>query len=108
MYVPENFYVHFCDQTLETAPCLHSGFSRSKVTIVSLISECWVKTKLLYLHSYLVFNLVYFALGGRRQDGQHYIYPVLDWSHPGTALMWAAVALIGIVLIHVIVYGMYR
>ena len=60
------------------------------------------------LHSYLVFNIIYFAAGGRRQDGQDYVYPVLDWNRPGTALLWAVVSMVGIVGIHFVVYGMFR
>ena len=57
--------------------------------------------------SYGTFSYVYYAMGGVNEDGNRFIYSVLDWSKPNDALVVAAGALVGIVVIHVILSAVY-
>ena len=36
---------------------------------------------------YTLFSVVYWATGGRDPDGHSWIYPMLDWDHPDTAVI---------------------
>ena len=35
---------------------------------------------------YLIFSLVYWAVGGTDPEGHHWIYPMVDWEKPSRAL----------------------
>ncbi len=57
---------------------------------------------------YLSFSLVYYWCGGEDEDGNPYIYDVLDWREPGTAIGVAAGAFAGLCLVFAALYGLYR
>ena len=57
--------------------------------------------------SYGTFSYVYYAMGGVNEDGNRFIYSVLDWSKPNDALVVAGGALVGIVVIHLLLSAVY-
>ena len=51
---------------------------------------------------YLTFNIIYWAAGGTKNDGDDWVYPVLKWGEePGTAVMVMAMAVVALPMIHV-------
>ena len=36
---------------------------------------------------YVLFSVVYWAAGGLDPDGHPWIYPMLDWDHPASAVI---------------------
>ncbi|EDO45066.1 predicted protein [Nematostella vectensis] len=59
---------------------------------------------------YILFTVVYWSLGGKNNDGQPYIYPVLDYTHALRLALGVAfgVPLVVLPLVHVFMYGIYR
>ncbi|XP_041349770.1 protein rolling stone-like isoform X2 [Gigantopelta aegis] len=54
---------------------------------------------------YITFTIVYQALGGTNRHDKPYIYPQIDWNHPGTAAMFSAGStFVAIPLIHSLLY----
>jgi len=50
---------------------------------------------------WLIFSLIYWAVGGTNNDGDNYIYPVLKWGEaPGQAVGVTFLALVALPLIH--------
>lgn len=58
--------------------------------------------------TYVVFTAVYYAAGGTNHQNKPYIYPVLDWTVPGTTLAYClAVLLVALPLGHLLFSGIY-
>lgn len=58
--------------------------------------------------TYVVFTAVYYAAGGTNHQNKPYIYPVLDWTVPGTTLAYClAVLLVALPLGHFLFFGIY-
>uniref|UniRef100_A0A1B0CZ86 Uncharacterized protein n=1 Tax=Phlebotomus papatasi TaxID=29031 RepID=A0A1B0CZ86_PHLPP len=56
---------------------------------------------------YVIFSVIYFAAGGTTKSGSTYIYSVLNWNDPGSAMITVVgVCALGIV-IHLILYFIY-
>ncbi|XP_041379501.1 protein rolling stone-like isoform X2 [Gigantopelta aegis] len=57
---------------------------------------------------YVIFTIVYHALGGTNRHDKPYIYPQIDWNRPGTAAMYSAgVVFVAIPLIHSLIFHVY-
>ncbi|GAB0089035.1 Protein rolling stone [Sergentomyia squamirostris] len=56
---------------------------------------------------YIIFSVIYFVAGGTTKTGSTYIYSVLNWNNPGSAMLtFLGVCALGII-IHLIVYFIY-
>ena len=44
---------------------------------------------------YLIFSVVYWAVGGTDPEGHHWIYPMVDWDRPGLAVGTAVGCIVG-------------
>lgn len=61
-----------------------------------------------FLTLYTLFNLIYFLCGGVDYQGRPALYPVLDWTHPGTTVSIMATVLLGLIpFLHAIICGLY-
>ena len=59
--------------------------------------------------AYAIFSVSYWAAGGTNHLDEIYIYSVLDYKNKlARALIWLLVMFIGIVLIHMLMYAIYR
>lgn len=61
----------------------------------------------LYLAIYVLFSVIYYVAGGTTSDGSHYIYSVLDWEKPGYTVAFLAIALVGSLFLHVLVWVIF-
>lgn len=62
----------------------------------------------LFLTTYVLFNLTYFLCGGVDYLGRPALYPVLDWTRPGSTVgIISAVLLLVIPVLHAILCGLY-
>lgn len=58
-----------------------------------------------YLVSYLLFSIVYWIFGGTDPEGDHYIYPPLDYDHPSEAVgLVLIVVFLVLPLVHFLLY----
>lgn len=57
---------------------------------------------------YVIFTVIYYALGGHGPGWSTAIYPVLAWHSPGDALMTFALEVLLVILLHCFVYMIYR
>lgn len=88
---PGNILVHVCNSALMLA-----DVSVSKVPF--RMRNLWWNTILVVL--YVVFSVAYYFAGGTDYMGRKYIYKVLDWAKPQTALMIAAGGLCLTLFVH--------
>lgn len=64
---------------------------------------------LVFVLSYVVFSIVYWAAGGLSPFGQPYIYAILDWEKPYRTVPLVVFGLmIGMPLIHVFVWMLHH
>ena len=49
---------------------------------------------LLIFLAYTAFSAIYWAAGGRNEDGLSYIYPVLDWENLGLTIPFVSIGLV--------------
>ncbi|TRY63968.1 hypothetical protein TCAL_11164 [Tigriopus californicus] len=52
--------------------------------------------------------LIYYFAGGTNANGDPWIYVVLDWSKPGPSIGVVALAAVGLIVIHALVFGAYK
>ncbi|KAG6450464.1 hypothetical protein O3G_MSEX006643 [Manduca sexta] len=52
---------------------------------------------------YVIFSVIYYAAGGLSPFGAVYIYPMLDWSSPGIAMITVVGSAIFLILGHVLI-----
>ena len=58
-----------------------------------------------YLVAYLLFSIVYWLSGGTDPEGDHYIYPPLNYKHPSEAAGLVVVVVVIVVpLVHILLY----
>jgi hypothetical protein len=57
---------------------------------------------------YGFWSYIYFMAGGLDVLGHPYIYPLLDWRSPDTALGLVFGCVVAFAFTHCIVYGLYR
>ena len=58
-----------------------------------------------YLVTYLLFSIVYWLSGGTDPEGDHYIYPPLNYKHPGEAAGLVVVVVVVVVpAVHIMLY----
>ena len=56
---------------------------------------------------YTLFSVVYWATGGRDPDGHSWIYPMLDWDHPDTAVITVTASAAGTYDMATLMSGIY-
>lgn len=57
---------------------------------------------------YIAFSGIYYGAGGTNEIGNPYIYSVIDWRKPGTAILYSiVVVLIALPVVHMLLYGVY-
>ncbi len=58
-----------------------------------------------YLVTYLLFSIVYWVSGGTDTEGDHFIYPPLDYGHPATAAGLVLIVVFVVVpVVHTLLY----
>ncbi|XP_017471502.1 PREDICTED: protein rolling stone-like [Rhagoletis zephyria] len=57
---------------------------------------------------YGTFSMIYYFAGGLDTFGNRYIYPILDWSSPGMAILTWFSSLLMIFVLALIHFGMYK
>ena len=91
--------------------------------------SCEKVKELIFFCSYVLFTVIHYASGGTNEDGDRYIYNVLDWSKPGkkkipvnnllwykihlsfsvgTAVLWSILGLAGGIVAHFINCGLHQ
>ncbi|XP_018786961.1 PREDICTED: uncharacterized protein LOC108967788, partial [Bactrocera latifrons] len=58
--------------------------------------------------AYGIFTGIYFIAGGTDRKNNVYIYPMLDWTKPGKAIIVTVCAIIFVVVVHFCCYLLYR
>ena len=56
---------------------------------------------------YAVFSVIYWAAGGVDYEGNHYIYDILDWDKPDSALIFLAGGLVAMFPLHAIIWSIH-
>lgn len=56
------------------------------------------------LFLYIVFSVVYWAAGGVDNEGNPYIYPILDWNKPEETIVVVVLAAVGSLILHVLLW----
>ncbi|KAJ8301965.1 hypothetical protein KUTeg_020952 [Tegillarca granosa] len=57
---------------------------------------------------YIVFSGIYYGAGGTNENGNPYIYSVIDWRKPGTAVLYSIVVVfIALPVVHMFLYCVY-
>lgn len=57
---------------------------------------------------YTVFSIIYWAAGGRRENGLSYIYPILNWENLHLTIPFVLVGLtIGLPLVHCFIWSLH-
>ena len=58
---------------------------------------------------YALFTVFYYLAGGTNHNGNPYVYPVLDWRKPGSAILYCLpVCFVLVPVVHLILYGIHR
>uniref|UniRef100_A0A1B0CZ84 Uncharacterized protein n=1 Tax=Phlebotomus papatasi TaxID=29031 RepID=A0A1B0CZ84_PHLPP len=57
---------------------------------------------------YAIFTGIYFLAGGTNRRNSMSIYPLLDWSRPGKAIVISACGILFVFIVHLVVFCMYR
>lgn len=57
---------------------------------------------------YALFTVIYYLAEGRDSDGNRYIYDVIDWSEPGRTFGVVVGCLVGLCVVYLVVYGLYK
>ena len=57
---------------------------------------------------YAAFTAIYSLAGGTDRKNQTTIYPILDWSQPGKAIVVSAFGVVFTFIMHVLVFLLYR
>ncbi|XP_045506486.1 protein rolling stone-like [Colias croceus] len=52
---------------------------------------------------YLFFSVIYYAAGGTDMFGNPFVYPMLDWSNPGIAVLTGVFSAVLIIILHFLV-----
>jgi len=102
----------------EKAPSYSNLFVHLLQSVVVLIDQCVSRRKWEPLTAWasipvpliwLIFSLVYWALGGTNNDGDNFIYPVLKWGEsPGQAVGVTFLAVAALPLIHCLLAALTR
>ncbi|CAG0885432.1 unnamed protein product [Darwinula stevensoni] len=80
----------------------------SAATMAAPIQLKHMYQPVLFMFLYAVFSIIYWVAGGVDEHGSPYIYPFLYWLHFGTALKYSAIATVGMILAHLIVWGICK
>ena len=58
--------------------------------------------------TYTLFTLFYYLAGGTNADENPYVYRVIDWRKPGTAIaVSVVVGIVATTIMHLVIYGLY-
>ncbi|XP_038207725.1 protein rolling stone-like [Zerene cesonia] len=52
---------------------------------------------------YLLFSVIYYAAGGTDMLGNPFVYPMLDWSNPGIAVLTGVFSAVLIIILHFLI-----
>lgn len=62
-----------------------------------------------FVMCYSVFSVIFYASGGTNEEGQVYIYKnLLDWRKPESSTLSCLAALLYIIIVHTICWGLYK
>ncbi|XP_022821868.1 protein rolling stone-like [Spodoptera litura] len=61
---------------------------------------------LVFATIYMLFSVIYHAAGGTDQKGNAYIYPVVNWSEPGTTVLVVFITGLLLVVLHLLTLGL--
>lgn len=61
---------------------------------------------LVFATTYMLFSVIYHAAGGTDQKGNAYIYPVVNWSEPGTTVLVVFITGLLLVVLHLLTLGL--
>ncbi|CAH0695397.1 unnamed protein product [Spodoptera exigua] len=61
---------------------------------------------LVFATIYMLFSVIYHAAGGTDQKGNAYIYPVVNWSEPGTTVLVVFITGLLLVVLHLVTLGL--
>ncbi|KZS20165.1 putative Rolling stone [Daphnia magna] len=87
-----NSIITICDLFISKRPCRLLHFTHSLAIFIP----------------YGVFSVIYWAAGGRRENGMSAIYPLLDWDNVSVTLPRVTVGLIlGLLFIHGLVWALH-
>ena len=60
------------------------------------------------LGPYVIFSAIYWAAGGRRENGLSYIYPILNWENLSLTVPFVTVGMmIGLPLVHGLIWSLH-
>ena len=60
------------------------------------------------LGPYVVFSAIYWAVGGRRENGLSYIYPILNWENLSLTVPFVTVGLmVGLPIVHGLIWSLH-
>ncbi|XP_055303658.1 protein rolling stone-like [Sitodiplosis mosellana] len=57
---------------------------------------------------FAVFSYIYHLCGGVNQQGEHFIYPVLNWATPKKALTYFAAINVLLIIVHTVLFCIYK
>ena len=80
----------------------------SVATMAAPIRLKHIYQPVLFMLIYAAFTIIYWIAGGTDEEGNPYIYPHMHWSQYGTALTYSAITVAGVILAHLIVWGIYK
>ncbi|XP_059616897.1 protein rolling stone-like [Phlebotomus argentipes] len=100
--------IHIADATNVMTHATNSVFMFLDILIVAYPVRIYHAVhSLIFGLIYVIFSVIYFAAGGTTKSGATYIYSVLDWNDPGSAMITVVgVCALGII-IHTILYLIY-
>lgn len=88
--------------------------SHAFISLIALLELFLSRTPVRMLHVYqplgvaawyIIFTVIYYAAGGTDGNGNAFIYSVLDWQHGKRSGMIVGLALIGLIIVYMILYG---
>merc|ERR1711911_265555 len=62
---------------------------------------------LLIMVDYIIFTVIYWAAGGVDYNGNHYIYPVLNWDKPEDSAIFVVVGAVAGLVLYVVLWGVH-
>ncbi|XP_039952493.1 protein rolling stone-like [Bactrocera neohumeralis] len=57
---------------------------------------------------YVIFSLIYYFAGGVDTHGDHYIYTILDWAQPETAVITIIICFALLAIMSFLLFGLYK
>lgn len=58
--------------------------------------------------AYIAFSTIYWAAGGVNENGDHYIYPILDWDNLGLTVPFVTIGMfVALPITHTFIWGLH-